>query len=113
MIFFLRAVFRVGLSGAAYAREKGKPVMIVSNHRSRLDALLLGLALGRDAVVIVPPQDTQSWLMRWALRWLPHEILDVGHAASLKPILKLLRARRAVVLFPEGRVARSSAVAKG
>lgn len=112
MIFFLRAVFRVGLSGAAYAREKGKPVMIVSNHRSRLDALLLGLALGRDAVVIVPPQDTQSWLMRWALRWLPHEILDVGHAASLKPILKLLRARRAVVLFPEGRVARSSAVAK-
>lgn len=112
VILFLRAVFRVRLRGTARAHERTEPVIIVSNHRSRLDALLLGLVLPRDAVVIVPPDDLRDRFVRWGLRYLSHEVLEVGNAASLKPILKLLRAHRPVVVFPEGRLTRSSAITK-
>jgi acyl-[acyl-carrier-protein]-phospholipid O-acyltransferase/long-chain-fatty-acid--[acyl-carrier-protein] ligase len=112
LFFLVRTLFRVRLVGDPGAIALGGRVLIVSNHRSRLDTLVLAAFLPRDAVVIVPPKESQSPLMRWALRCIVHEVLDVRSAAALKPILKLLRAGRPVVLFPEGRSSRTNAVMK-
>jgi acyl-[acyl-carrier-protein]-phospholipid O-acyltransferase/long-chain-fatty-acid--[acyl-carrier-protein] ligase len=112
LFFFVRTLFRVRLVGEPGAIAHAQRVLIVSNHRSPLDTLLLALFLPRHPTVIVPPHETQSRLMRWALRCVAHEVLDVGSAAALKPILRLLRAGHPVVLFPEGRSSRSNAVMK-
>lgn len=111
LTFVLRAIFRVTLCGETAASSRAAR-LIVSNHRSPLDALLLGLLLPNEPAVIVPPEECKSRLTRWALRFVAHEVLDLGNAASLKPLLRLLRANRSVVVFPEGRMTRSSAVSK-
>lgn len=112
LTFLLRALFRVRLVGDLAPFERAEHLLIVSNHRSRLDAFLLALFLPRKPVIVIPRNEARSRLMRWALRYVPHEVLDIGSAASLKRILKPLRAGSPVVLFPEGRIARNGAVMK-
>lgn len=112
LLFLFRLLFRVRAVGDLAAFERSERLLIVANHRSRLDALLLALFLPHHPVVIVPPGEEKNRLIRWALRYVSHELLDVRSAASLKRILRLLRAGRPVVLFPEGRSTRSSAVLK-
>jgi acyl-[acyl-carrier-protein]-phospholipid O-acyltransferase / long-chain-fatty-acid--[acyl-carrier-protein] ligase len=105
-------VFRVRVIGELPDVGGAERLLIVCNHPSGIDALLLALLLPRHPVVIVPPGEMKSRLLRWSLRSMPNEVLDICSAASLKPILKLLRAGRPVVLFPEGRRSCSSAVMK-
>jgi acyl-[acyl-carrier-protein]-phospholipid O-acyltransferase/long-chain-fatty-acid--[acyl-carrier-protein] ligase len=112
LFFLLRTLLRVRVRGDLAALEQSERLLIVANHRSRLDALALALFLPGHPVLIVSPEDGTKAAMRWALRYVRHEVLDVRNATSLKPILKLLRAGLPVVLFPEGRPTRSSAVMK-
>jgi acyl-[acyl-carrier-protein]-phospholipid O-acyltransferase/long-chain-fatty-acid--[acyl-carrier-protein] ligase len=87
-------------------------LLIVSNHHSRLDALLLGLFLPRNPVVIGSPEDRPGPLLRRLLGHIRHETLDLNDPVSMKRILRLLRAGRPVVLFPEGRLGEGGAVMK-
>lgn len=112
LIFFLRVLFRVRLVGELDALGRAECLLFVSKHRSRLDTLLLPLFLPRRPVVVVPVNETKSRLMRWALRHVAHEVVDVDSAACLKRVLKLLRSGLPVVLFPEGRATKASAVMK-
>lgn len=113
LAYLLKTLFRVRLTGEQYVGLcGGDPLVFVSNHRSRADVLLLGLLLPNQPVVIVPPGEVKDRVSRWLLRCIPHEVLDIGTAAALKPLLKLLRTGRHVVLFPEGRLTRSVAVTK-
>jgi acyl-[acyl-carrier-protein]-phospholipid O-acyltransferase/long-chain-fatty-acid--[acyl-carrier-protein] ligase len=108
----LRALFRVGICGAAEAVTAAGPLLAVANHRSAFDVLLLGLLLPERWTIVVPPADAAVPWVRWVLRWLPHEILDVGNAAALKPLLKRLKSGEALVAFPEARTSPSAALGK-
>lgn len=109
--FLLKAFFRVTVTGASSVRRH-EPRLFLSNHRSPLDVLLVGMLLPGHPIVIVPPEDAQTRLVRWLLRFVPHAVLDIATASALKPLLKLLREGRSVALFPEGRTTRSAAVTK-
>lgn len=111
-LFLLQVLFRVQVVGGLAAFHRSERLLIVSNHRSRLDALLLALFLPRHPVVIVPPEEMKGMLMRWVLRYVPHEPLDMSDPTTVKRVLRLLRTGSTVVLFPEGRIAGNSAVMK-
>jgi acyl-[acyl-carrier-protein]-phospholipid O-acyltransferase/long-chain-fatty-acid--[acyl-carrier-protein] ligase len=87
-------------------------LLIVANHHSRLDAVALALFLPRNPIVIVPPDETATRLSRWLLARIPHEVLDLNNPLNMKRVLRLLRAGRPVVLFPEGRIVVHGAVMK-
>lgn len=108
----LRLSLRVRVAGDLAPFAHADRLLIVSGHRSRLDALLLGLFLPRDPVIVVPPEETRGRLQRWLLSLVHHQALDLGNPASMKRILRLLRSGRPVVLFPEGRIAHNGAVMK-
>lgn len=111
-LFLLQVLFRVQVVGDLASFHRSERLLIVSNHRSRLDALLLALFLPRHPVVIVPPEEMKGMLMRWVLRYVPHEPLDMSDPTTVKRVLRLLRTGSTVVLFPEGRIAGNSAVMK-
>jgi acyl-[acyl-carrier-protein]-phospholipid O-acyltransferase/long-chain-fatty-acid--[acyl-carrier-protein] ligase len=108
----LRLVLRVRVLGDLAPFGHADRLLIVANHHSRLDALVLALFLPRDPVVIVPPDESATRLMQWALRWIRHERLDLNNPLSMKRVLRLLRTGQPVILFPEGRIARNGAVMK-
>lgn len=110
--FCLRTIFRVTVVGDLAVFDRADRLLIVSRLRSQLDAIVLGLFLPGRPVVAVPPQHTKSRVMRWMLRYVAGEALEISDPASVKRLLRLLRAGARVVLFPEGRVARNDAVMK-
>ncbi|HWQ38851.1 MAG TPA: AMP-binding protein [Burkholderiales bacterium] len=87
-------------------------LLVVSNHLLRLDALLLGLFLPREPVIVVPPEEARSRWWRAVLRLVDHEALDVNNPRTIKRVLRLLRTGRPVVLYPEGRINAGDGVMK-
>ena len=79
-------------------------VLVVARHAAWMDTLLLGLVLPRRPVVVVPPEEARGRLRYWLLGLVAHTVLDVNNPVAIKRILRLLRAGRPVVVYPEGRV---------
>jgi acyl-[acyl-carrier-protein]-phospholipid O-acyltransferase/long-chain-fatty-acid--[acyl-carrier-protein] ligase len=90
----------------------GRRVLIVANHASRLDPLLLGLCLPVTPLVLFPREDKRGRWLRFLLSFVDHQMWDMNHPLTVKKVLRLLEQGRPVALFPEGRLARAGNVMK-
>ena len=99
----LRPLFRVQVTGDAtvFANDR---TLIVANHESLIDGLLLGAFLPVDAVFVVHAQVLTKWYFRWLLRFVPHLAVDSASPLSMKLICRLVETGQPVVIFPEGRL---------
>jgi acyl-[acyl-carrier-protein]-phospholipid O-acyltransferase/long-chain-fatty-acid--[acyl-carrier-protein] ligase len=105
--WLLRAVIgrllRVRISGDS-AQFDNPRTLIVANHESFLDGLLLGVFLPVDAVFVVHREILQQKLIRLFLRFVPHLAVDSNSPLAIKMVCKLVESGRPVVIFPEGRI---------
>ena len=99
----LRPLFRVQVTGDAGVLTN-KRTLIVANHESFLDGMLLGAFLPVDAVFVVHAQVLAKWYFRLILRSVPHLAVDSASPLSIKLICRLVETGRPVVIFPEGRL---------
>ena len=99
----LRPLFRVELTGDAgeFANER---TLIVANHESFLDGVLLGGFLPVGAVFVVHSQVMDKWYFRWVLKFVPHLAVDSTSPLAMKVICRLVETGVPVVIFPEGRL---------
>ena len=86
--------------------------LIVANHESFLDGLLLGLFLPVDATFVVHSQIASRPLLGFLLRFVPHLAVDSTSPLAIKQIVRLVESGRPVVIFPEGRITRTGALMK-
>ena len=96
----IRLLFRIRIDGDIEALSRGR-VLIVANHDSTLDAVLLGLFLHPEPTVVVTPRELGNPVIRTLLRVVPHVILDPAQPWSLKPLLRLVTEGRPVAMFPQ------------
>jgi acyl-[acyl-carrier-protein]-phospholipid O-acyltransferase/long-chain-fatty-acid--[acyl-carrier-protein] ligase len=98
-----RLLFRVRFSGdaSAFLNER---TLIVANHESFLDGLLLGIFLPVDATFVVHTQVVRNPAIAWLLRFIPHLAVDSTSPLAIKLICKLVETGRPVIIFPEGRL---------
>ena len=99
----LRPLFRVRVTGDAGVFVNDR-TLIVANHESFLDGLLLGAFLPIDAVFVVHAQVLTKWYFRLILRYVPHLAVDSASPLSIKLICRLVETGKPVVIFPEGRL---------
>src|SRR5271163_3495137 len=99
----LRPLFRVQVTGdpGVFTNER---TLIVANHESFLDGMLLGAFLPIDAVFVVHAQVLTKWYFRLILRGVPHLAVDSASPLSIKLICRLVESGKPVVIFPEGRL---------
>ncbi|HOY69595.1 MAG TPA: bifunctional acyl-ACP--phospholipid O-acyltransferase/long-chain-fatty-acid--ACP ligase [Methylotenera sp.] len=98
-----KVLFRVEVRGLENVpNEDG--LLIVANHESFLDGLLLGLFLPKAATFVVHTSVLKKWSFRQALRLTPHLPVDPSSPLAMKKVIKLLDAGKNVVIFPEGRI---------
>jgi acyl-[acyl-carrier-protein]-phospholipid O-acyltransferase/long-chain-fatty-acid--[acyl-carrier-protein] ligase len=78
--------------------------LLVANHDSLLDALLLGVFLPRRAWIVMSREDMAFAPTRFLARWFRHRVLDLSEPATVKHVVRLLDAGELVAMFPQGRV---------
>lgn len=99
----LRLLFRVSIHGDE-GNFDNERMLIVANHESFLDGLLLGVFLPVAATFVVHAQITKSAWVRWLLRFVPHLVVDSTSPMAIKQICRLVESGTPVVIFPEGRL---------
>jgi len=101
--FICKILFRVQVRGLENVPAENR-LLIVANHESFLDGLLLGLFLPKRATFVVHTTVLKKWSFRQVLRLTPHLAVDPARPHALKKVIKLLGVGENVVIFPEGRI---------
>jgi acyl-[acyl-carrier-protein]-phospholipid O-acyltransferase / long-chain-fatty-acid--[acyl-carrier-protein] ligase len=109
--FISKILFRVQVRGLENVpAENG--ILIVANHESFLDGLLLGLYIPKQATFVVHTTVLKNWWYRQFLRLTPHLAVDPASPYAMKKVIKLLEEGKNVVIFPEGRITLTGSLMK-
>ena len=110
--WILARLYRVKLIGAEHFDAAGERVLIVANHTSFLDPMLLWAFLPEGVTFAINTQIAQRFWVRQALRWVQVFAMDPTNPMSVKALTHFLRHNRKAVVFPEGRITVTGALMK-
>jgi len=98
-----RVLFRVRVQGAPGSFDAAR-LLIVANHESFLDGLILGLYLPVDPVFVVHTGIARNRWFRLVLSLTDYLAVDPTSPMAMKTAVRLVDTGRPVVIFPEGRI---------
>ncbi|MBS1141608.1 MAG: AMP-dependent synthetase and ligase:Phospholipid/glycerol acyltransferase [Proteobacteria bacterium] len=106
-----RLLFRieVPIQQASFDHER---LLIVANHQSFLDGLLIGLFLPIDPVFVVHTTIAESFFFRILLSQVEYLAVDPTSPMAMKKVIRLIESGRPVVIFPEGRITLTGSLMK-
>lgn len=107
-LFFTRVLWRATVSGPLPIAA-GQGAVIVCNHISGIDPLLIQLATGRKVHWMVAREYVENLFMRWALTTVGSIPVNRGgiDTAATKHAIRICQQGGLVGLFPEGRINRT------
>jgi acyl-[acyl-carrier-protein]-phospholipid O-acyltransferase/long-chain-fatty-acid--[acyl-carrier-protein] ligase len=108
----LRCLYRVEVHGLEHYHQAGAKVLIISNHVSFLDPLLLGVFLPDKITFAINTHiSQQAWLRPFL--GLSHIFpMDPTHPLSLKALIHYMKEDHKTVIFPEGRISVTGSLMK-
>jgi acyl-[acyl-carrier-protein]-phospholipid O-acyltransferase/long-chain-fatty-acid--[acyl-carrier-protein] ligase len=112
-----RLLFRIKVQGIekAVASAASEPrLLIIANHESFLDGILLGLFLPiKNPVFVVHTEVIKRPLWRIGLGVMADYLaVDPSNPMAMKRVVRLLESGRPVVIFPEGRITMTGSLMK-
>ena len=102
--FIVKNLYRVEITGLDNFAKAGKRVLIIANHTSFLDPLLLWLFLPGDITFAINTHISQRWWLRPFLGLSKVFPMNPTHPISLKDLIHYLKTDTHTVIFPEGRI---------
>lgn len=99
----MRWLYKVEVRGEV-AELRAARLLIIANHQSFLDGLLLGLFLPYNAVFVVHTSIAKRWSFRLVLSLVDYLAVDPSNPMAMKGVIKMVESGRPVVIFPEGRI---------
>jgi acyl-[acyl-carrier-protein]-phospholipid O-acyltransferase / long-chain-fatty-acid--[acyl-carrier-protein] ligase len=106
----LRLLCRVKVTGLENLAAAGDRVLIVANHVSVLDAVLLSAFLPGRILFAAPANiASRRWLKPY---WRSGSTLDETHPITAKTIVEAIKTGTRCMVFPEGRVSRTGGLMK-
>ena len=106
-----RLLFRVRITGLENIPQEDR-LLIIANHESFLDGLLLGLFLPKRATFVVHNDVLKNFFFRMILKLTSHLGVDPRSPLAMKKVIQHLNAGENVVIFPEGRITLTGALMK-
>lgn len=106
-----RLLFRVDvrLQQADFSHQR---LLVVANHESFLDGLLIGLFLPIDPVFVVHTGIANNFWFRILLSQVDYLAVDPTSPMAMKKVIRLIESGRPVVIFPEGRITLTGSLMK-
>ncbi|MGH8582470.1 MAG: bifunctional acyl-ACP--phospholipid O-acyltransferase/long-chain-fatty-acid--ACP ligase [Gammaproteobacteria bacterium] len=99
----LQRWFRVQVVGES-GQFNASRLLIIANHESFLDGLVLALFLPVDPVYVVHTHVAKNRWFRLLLAFVDYVAMDPTHPLGMKKVVKLVESGRPVLVFPEGRI---------
>jgi acyl-[acyl-carrier-protein]-phospholipid O-acyltransferase/long-chain-fatty-acid--[acyl-carrier-protein] ligase len=99
-----KTLYQVQVKGIEHFHDAGKRVLIVSNHASYLDPILLWAFLPDEITFAIDTEIAKAWWVKPALRWVRTFPMDPLNPMSVKTLTHHLRRDQKAVVFPEGRI---------
>ena len=112
LTFILKILFRARVRGLEHFAAAGDKVLIIANHQSFLDPLLLAVLIPEKPAFAMNVFQAEKWYFRWVGKVVKIYKLDPSQPMSMKKLLTDLKAGAKVVLFPEGRITTSGGIMK-
>ena len=110
--WLLTVLFRVKIIGMENYALAGDRVLIVANHSSYLDPILLWAFLPEEVTFAINTDIARKWWVRPALSYARVFAMDPQQPLSIKSLTHYLRGERKAVIFPEGRITVTGALMK-
>jgi acyl-[acyl-carrier-protein]-phospholipid O-acyltransferase/long-chain-fatty-acid--[acyl-carrier-protein] ligase len=108
----VRLLFRVRLQGLQHYPANAERVLIVANHTSLLDGVMLYLFLPVVPTFAVNIEMARRWYIKPFLWLVDYRELDTLNPVALKSIVRLVRNGHTTVIFPEGRISTTGTTMK-
>ena len=108
----LTVLYRVDVRGGDNMPRPGERAVVVVNHVSFLDGLLLAVFLPGKPTFAVHTAICRRWWMKPALKLFNAFPVDPTNPMSAKAMVKAVREGRTLVIFPEGRITVTGALMK-
>ena len=110
--WLLRLAYRVQVEGLEHIAEAGERVVVVVNHVSFLDAVLMATFLPGKPTFAINTFIAREWWVRPFLTVIDAFPLDPTNPMSTKSLIHAVREGRTLVIFPEGRLTVTGALMK-
>lgn len=100
----LRILYRVETTGLENYNKAGKRVLIIANHTSLLDGLLLYAWLPETPTFAINTEIAAKKIFKPFLHFVNLFEMDAINPLSIKSMIKFIRQDNKAVIFPEGRI---------
>lgn len=108
----LKLAFGVRVRGIEHFAQAGDKVLIIANHQSFLDPLLLAVFLPEKPAFAMNVYQADKWYFKWVGKVVKIYRLDPSQPMSMKSLMSDVKKGAKVVMFPEGRITTSGGIMK-
>lgn len=108
----LKLFYRVEVKGLEHYAKAGKRAVVVVNHVSFLDAILLAVYLPIKPMFAVNTHVAEAWWIAPFLKLVDAFPMDPTNPMATKALIKAVQEDRHCVIFPEGRITVTGALMK-
>ena len=100
----LKPLYKVKMEGLGNYRKVGRRAIIIANHASLLDPLLIWAFMPDNITFGVNTEWTKKWFFRFFGLFADIHPIDPTSPMALRSLVQAVRKNKKVMLFPEGRV---------
>ncbi len=112
LTFLLKALFRVRVRGLEHFHAAGERVIVIANHQSFLDPLLLAVFLPQKPAFAMNEFQARKWYFRPLIKLVEVFRIDPSQPMTTKSVIARLKEKGTVVIFPEGRITTTGGIMK-
>ncbi len=110
--WILTSLYRVKVKGLENYYNAGERVVIIANHTSFIDAILLATFLPDKLTFAVNTITARKWWIKFFLRMVDAYPLDPTNPMAIKSLIEFVQQNKRCVIFPEGRITVTGALMK-
>jgi acyl-[acyl-carrier-protein]-phospholipid O-acyltransferase / long-chain-fatty-acid--[acyl-carrier-protein] ligase len=112
LLLIFKTAFRTEIKGLSHLDSCQEKTLIVANHLSFLDALLLGCVLPGKCTFAVNSHIAAQWWMAPVMKLFDALPLDPSSPMAIRTLIDRINDKQRVIIFPEGRITVTGALMK-
>ncbi len=112
LVSLFKLVYRVEIKGVEHYRNAGDKAVVIVNHVSFVDGLLLAAFLPDKPTFAINTFIARQWWVKPFLNLIDAFPIDPTNPMATKALIKAVKEGRKCVIFPEGRITVTGALMK-